>query len=161
MKTYLLAKMGCFWKIMSLGWATWTSCPRLETHTDLYSWTVCVLGQYVVFSHFPSRSHSVCVHAKLLHSCLMDCGLPGSSFHMDSPGNNTGVGCHALLQGIFQTQISNQHLYVPCIGRWVLYHWHHLGSPEHIDLTPNVFPTQAKVPTYTSHTETAVWYQAL
>ena len=26
---------------------------------------------------------------------------PGSSVHGDSPGKNTGVGCHALLQGIF------------------------------------------------------------
>ena len=25
----------------------------------------------------------------------------------DSPGKNTGVGCHALLQGIFQTQELN------------------------------------------------------
>ena len=28
----------------------------------------------------------------------------------DSPGKNTGVGCHALLQGIFPTQGSNSHL---------------------------------------------------
>ena len=28
----------------------------------------------------------------------------------DSPGKNTGVGCHALLQGIFLTQVSNSHL---------------------------------------------------
>ena len=28
----------------------------------------------------------------------------------DSPGKDTGVGCHALLQGIFPTQGSNQHL---------------------------------------------------
>ena len=28
----------------------------------------------------------------------------------DSPGKNTGVGCHALLQGIFPTQGSNTHL---------------------------------------------------
>ena len=27
----------------------------------------------------------------------MDCSLPGSSVHGDSPGKNTGVGCHALL----------------------------------------------------------------
>ena len=27
----------------------------------------------------------------------------------DSPGKNTGVGCHALLQGLFQTQGSNLH----------------------------------------------------
>ena len=34
-----------------------------------------------------------------------------------SPGKNTGVGCHALLQGIFPTQGSNQSL--SC-----LLHWH-------------------------------------
>ena len=33
----------------------------------------------------------------------MDCSPPGSSVHGDSPGKNTGVGCHALLQGILQT----------------------------------------------------------
>ena len=27
-----------------------------------------------------------------------------------SPGKNTGMGCHALLQGIFPTQESNPHL---------------------------------------------------
>ena len=31
----------------------------------------------------------------------------GSSVHGDSPGKNTGVGCHSLLQGIFLTQGSN------------------------------------------------------
>ena len=29
----------------------------------------------------------------------IDCILPGSSVHRDSPGRNTGVGHHALLQG--------------------------------------------------------------
>ena len=33
-----------------------------------------------------------------------DCSPPGSSVHEDSPGKNTRVGCHALLQGIFPTQ---------------------------------------------------------
>ena len=33
----------------------------------------------------------------------MDCSLPGSPVHGDSPGKNTEVGCHALLQ-IFPTQ---------------------------------------------------------
>ena len=51
----------------------------------------------------------VCLVAQ---SCLtlcdpMDCCLPGSSVHGDSPGKNTGVGCHVLLQGIFPTQGSN------------------------------------------------------
>ena len=45
-------------------------------------------------------------------SCLtlcnpMDCSPPGSFVHEDSPGKNTGVGCHTLLQGIFRTQGSN------------------------------------------------------
>ena len=53
--------------------------------------------------------------AMSLQSCLtihdaMDCSRPGSSVHGDSPGKNTGVGCHALLQGIFPTQGSNPHL---------------------------------------------------
>ena len=57
-------------------------------------------------------------------SCLtlcdhMDCSLPGSSVHGDSPGKNTGVGCHALLQGIFPTQGSNPGL-PHC--RCILYH---------------------------------------
>ena len=34
----------------------------------------------------------------------MDCSPSGSSLHGDSPGKNAGVGCHALLQGIFPTQ---------------------------------------------------------
>ena len=37
----------------------------------------------------------------------MDCSLPGSPVHGDSPGKNTRMGCHALHQGIFPTQGSN------------------------------------------------------
>ena len=43
----------------------------------------------------------------------MDYSPPGSS----SPGKNTGVGCHALLQGIFLTQGSNIASYIACNGR--------------------------------------------
>ena len=57
-------------------------------------------------------------------SCLtlfdpMNCNLPGSSVPGDFIGKNTGVGCHALLQGIFPTQGSNPGL-PHC--RWILYH---------------------------------------
>ena len=41
----------------------------------------------------------------------------------DSPGKNTGVGCHAFLQGIFPTQGSNWP-FLNC--KWIL---SHLGSP--------------------------------
>ena len=37
----------------------------------------------------------------------MDCSPPGSSVQGDSPGKNTGVGCHAVLLEIFPTQRSN------------------------------------------------------
>ena len=56
--------------------------------------------------------------AKSLESCPtlydpMDCSPPGSSLRGDSPGKNTKVVCHALLQGIFSTKGS-------CIGRRVI-----------------------------------------
>ena len=55
----------------------------------------------------------------------MDCRLPGSFAHGDSLGKNTGVGCCALLQRIFLTQIE--------IGlphcRQILYPLSHQGNP--------------------------------
>ena len=72
------------------------------------------------------------VPIKLLQSC------PTLQFHglyptrllypWDSPGENTGMGCHALLQGIFPTQGSNPRLLSLWIGWWVLYYYCHLGS---------------------------------
>ena len=49
------------------------------------------------------------VKVKVSQSCSalcnpMDCSLPDFSVHGDSPGKNTGVGSHFLLQGIFPTQ---------------------------------------------------------
>ena len=58
---------------------------------------------------------------------LMDCSLPVSSIHGDSPGSNTGVGCYALFQGIFPTQGSNPGL-LHC--RQILYQLIHQGSLE-------------------------------
>ena len=37
----------------------------------------------------------------------MDFSPPGSFIHVDSLDKNTGVDCHALIQGIFPTQGSN------------------------------------------------------
>ena len=56
----------------------------------------------------------------------LDCSLPGSSVHGDSPGKNTGVGCHALLQGILPNQ-GLKPFFPPC-GR-ILYYLSHQGSP--------------------------------
>ena len=53
--------------------------------------------------------------AKSLDHDPMDCSPPGSSVHGDSPGKNTGVSCHALLQG------SSQHRNRTCVS--YLLHW--------------------------------------
>ena len=45
-----------------------------------------------------------------------DYSLPGSSGHVDSPGKSSGVGCLALLQGIFPTQRSSPLLF--CLLHW-------------------------------------------
>ena len=68
----------------------------------------------------------------VVQSCLtlcdpVDCSPPGSSVHGDSPGKNTGVGSHTLLQGIFPTQGLNPGL-LHC--RQILYHLSHQGSPS-------------------------------
>ena len=51
----------------------------------------------------------------------LDCSPPGFSVHGDSPGKNTGVVCHALLQGIFQTQGSKLRILQLLHRRWILY----------------------------------------
>ena len=55
---------------------------------------------------------SLCCAVLVAQSCPtlcdpMDCSPPGSSVHADSLGENTGVGSHSFLQGIFLTQGSN------------------------------------------------------
>ena len=73
-------------------------------------------------------SISVCCSWSL--SCVRLFGTPwksslsGSFFHGNSPGKKTGVGCRALLQGIFLTRGSNPSL-LHC--RWILYHLCHIG----------------------------------
>ena len=56
-----------------------------------------------------------------------DCSPPDSFVHGNSPGKNTGVDCHAFLQGIFPTQGSNPGL-LHC--RYILYRLSHQGSPK-------------------------------
>ena len=88
----------------------------------------------------------VCSVARL---CLtlrdpMDCSPPGSFVHGDSPGKNTGVGCHALLQGIFPiTQGPNPGL-LHC--RQALYHLSHQGSPGILKKVPYSFSRGASHP---------------
>ena len=73
----------------------------------------------------------ICVCANVAQSCLTLCNpmdwSPLVLCPWDSPGKNTRVGCHALLQAIFLTQGSNPGL--PHCGQ-ILYHLSHQGSPS-------------------------------
>ena len=59
-------------------------------------------------------------------SVVSACSPPGPSVHGDSPGKNTGIGYHALLQEIFPTQGLNPGL--PHF-RQILYQLIHKGKP--------------------------------
>ena len=73
----------------------------------------------------------------------MDSSPTGSSVHGDSPGKNTGVGCHALLQGIFPTQGSNSGL-PHC--RLILYHLNHQRSPRILEWVAYPFSSRSSRP---------------
>ena len=61
-----------------------------------------------------------------LFATPMNCSPPSSSVCGGYPGKNTGLGCHAFLQGIFPNQGSN-----PDLPRYeqILYRPHHQRSP--------------------------------
>ena len=52
----------------------------------------------------------------------------------DFPGKNTGAEWVAIFFSRGSSWPRNQtHVsWVSCIGRWILYHWHHLGSPRRV-----------------------------
>ena len=75
-----------------------------------------------------SRRGMCCITQSCPSLCNpMACSPLVSSVRGDSPGKITGVGCHALLQGMFPTQESNPGL---LHGRRILYHLSHQGSPR-------------------------------
>ena len=73
----------------------------------------------------------------------MNCSLPGSTVHGDSPGKDAGVGCHALLQGIFPTKGWNPGL---LLCRWILYCLNHQGSPRILEWVAYPFASGSSQP---------------
>ena len=69
------------------------------------------LSRFVIALLLKSK-HLLCLAAQLCPTLRnpMDRGAWRATVHGDSPGKNTGVDFHALLQGIFPTQESNQGL---------------------------------------------------
>ena len=98
----------------------------------------------------------ICLHISM-HSCSVTQLCPTLCNSMDwswqptrllypwnFPGKNTGVGCHALLQGLFPIQGLNPGL-SHC--RWILYQLSHEGKPKNtgvgkLSLLQRIFLTQ-------------------
>ena len=121
-------------RLQSMGSQSQTRLKWLSTHTQqvmMLFWTI--LSTWCFQRHrriikkvklCPWYRWRLCLVAQLcLTLCdLTDCNPPGSSVRGDSPGKNTGMGCHDLLQGIFPTQGLNQGLlHCRCLS--------HKGSP--------------------------------
>ena len=88
----------------------------------------CALHKFLGDADACWRFECLLSHSVMSDSCIpMDSSLPGSSIRGDSPGKNTGMGCHTLLQGIFLTQGLNPGL---PHGRRILYHLSHQGNPR-------------------------------
>ena len=109
-------------------WATvhrvaksWTSLQGLSTHA--------VLGSVLILFFYMSLSHVWLCNP-------MDCSLLCPWYFI---GKNTGVGCYLLLWESSQPRDGTRISCVTCIGRLVLYHQLHLGSPSFTG-SSSVFP---------------------
>ena len=108
--------------------------------------SLCKLILYVIASLKSFHSNVLCL---VTQSCPtlcdpMYCSPPGSSVHGDSPGKNTGVGCHALLQGDLPNPGIEPRS--PALQQ-ILYCLSHHGSPRiltgvgSLSLLQGIFPT--------------------
>ena len=126
---WTLGYLRCYLSIL-YSWGQNCSCasvlPSRGLHTFSKGQMIKSLGFLghefsVTTIHFCCYSVKATMLAKSLQSCPIlcdpvDCSPPRLLCPWDSPGKNTEVRCHALLQGIFLTQGSN-----PCLLR--LLHW--------------------------------------
>ena len=74
-----------------------------------------------VVKDLPSRAPCACLCAESLQSCPTLCEPARLLCPWDSPGKDAGVGCHALLEGLFPTQGSNPCFIRPLPWQAVLY----------------------------------------
>ena len=106
--SFILFKFNFYWSLINLQCCVSFKC--------MATWTVSIIF-HIIFHHrlLQDRGASQGVLCCVVFSCsvlslcdLMDCSPPGTSVHGNPPGKNTGVGYHALLQGIFPIQGLNQ-----------------------------------------------------
>ena len=113
----------------------------------------------VLVSTVQQSERAICVHSVIVVLVAQSCltlrprGLQpaGLLCPWNSPGKNTGVGCHSLLQGIFPTEGSN--LGVPHC-RQILYCLHIsliFGFPSHLDNIPFLLSVPSPCMNYSVH----------
>ena len=116
--------------VMTLRYAIYKALGTEET-PDIWLYILACLGgitqgwlclaQAQTTASTPVRVVCMCMRDKSLQSCpTLQCARLLCPW--DSLGKNTGVGCHALLQGIFLTQRSS-----PCL--LCLLHWQTISLP--------------------------------
>ena len=138
------------YKVLGEGWWKWhtplSPCPppHCQSFWSLALMTTTALSTGRVLEE-GKVSHKCCLllanKVLVAQSCQllwepMDCSPPGSSVPGDSPGKNTGVGCHFLLQGIFPTQGSNLDF---LHYRQILYYLSHQRNPRYSLRTGNSY----------------------
>ena len=86
-------------------------CPQIKSEKGTPTLTLVAIGN----THTHTHTHTHHASCPQLLSCVQLFVTPWTvpprvlcPWH--SPGKNTGVGCYALLQGIFPIQESNLHL---------------------------------------------------
>ena len=94
---------------------------------------------------FIAQCAVLCLVAQLCPTLCdpMYCSPSGFFVHEHTPGKNTRVGCHALLQGIFLTQGQNPGL---PLCRQILYCLIHQGSPRILEWVAYPFSRRSSQP---------------
>ena len=104
----------------SLNWF-WIVKSQLSISVWIYSSGFCSLFVFSIDLHVYNSTVCVCLSRSVLSDSLQPPGLQPTRLLCpgNSPGKNTGVHCHLLLQGNFPTQGSNLGL---LHHRHILYH---------------------------------------
>ena len=119
----------CLWR-WSLTWGFW---PFWRVTHFWVSPCVCMLTNFCLIFFCSSVS---CKCAKSLQSCPIlcdpvDCSPPGFSVHGIFQARILEWVATPSSKGSSRPRDRTRVSYISCIGRWFLYHQHHLGSPFH------------------------------
>ena len=99
------------WTVLT-SWVSWFLHPCEVTGSEVEGRSLWQAGslhqQDAVRDSTEPKSQAECVCMALCNP--MGCSSPGSFVHGGFPGENPGVGCHFLLQGVFPTQGLNRGL---------------------------------------------------